>query len=952
MDPISATSIAAAAIQFVDFSAKVIFKTVQIHKSSSGSSADHDELEEVTRDLTLVCQNLDKSIASEASQHLGLQKPSPFKGLGVECQNVAAELLGALNKLKATGKHSKCRSFRQALLAVYKEGEIKALENRLGRFREQLTLRLLESLHNVIQGYYVTNKKPEGIERQDTGIAVEILEHLKASREWEKHLIDALHQNTGKTLLGSKPMLEPPSTLKTTLEMRLQQSLRFHEIDDRHERIPKALQDTFEWTYRPAGSRSKWASIVDWLQRGDAIYWITGKPGSGKSTLMKFIHDEKRTKRALEVWANGATLVAAGFYFWNSGEQVQMSLEGLFQSLLYSVVKERKELIPQLFPSRWEVLNLFGHDNHAWLLTECVDAIRRLASPVFSEYRFFFLIDGLDEYCGDHSELIHILHELVQASHIKLCVSSREWVVFQDAFSQLPSLLLQDLTSEDIQIYVRRRFEDHEGFNRMRKREPAFALELIDEVARRSSGVFLWVRLVVQSLLHGISNADRLSDLHRRLEQLPDDLESLFRKIFDSMDRFYLEHACQLFQIHRAHGPMSGLRFSFADEESESAWKTGRHKPLAPDDIVYTVDQMKRRIDSRTKGLLEMDNWRRPVRDNSSEQHYQYLATQCQVQYLHRTVKDFIETESLWKEVILPSTPGFDPYLSLLKALTLDIMTWDRKTSGPEHLNTSICEALCWASAVDPKSHRVAIEMLDALDQAVDEIWRDPKTHGLLPSLAMSDGQRHLLPLALRLNMDWWVRHLLVRRCPVSPPRPLRPYTFFTVEKIPVIECPKGLTVPALDKPSTDCMRVLLEYGASIYDRNDDDMPLWKYVRFEFRSLCNCYPGDYRPERGDFEYWCATVEMLIQFGADAAQLDTLFSSRKHSAWNREWQYRYYSFRETLSKIGSPENPTFDAAGLSPRKVAIERLKRRRAKRQADRATRRTLGSLHTFASAR
>ena len=141
--------------------------------------------------------------------------------------------------------------------------------------------------------------------------------------------------------------------------------------------------------------------------------------------------------------------------------------------------------------------------------------------------------------------------------------TSRDRPVFQEVFSQKPTLLLRDLTTQDIEIYVQTEFEQDPGFLQIKEREPMFAEQLLYEVAKRSSGVFLWVRLVVKSLPHGICNGDRISDICTRLGELPQDLESLSRKSFDSMEPRYRQHAVELFQIHRAHGSIRGLRSLF-----------------------------------------------------------------------------------------------------------------------------------------------------------------------------------------------------------------------------------------------------------------------------------------------------------------------------------------------------------------------------------------------------
>lgn len=76
-----------------------------------------------------------------------------------------------------------------------------------------------------------------------------------------------------------------------------------------------------------------------------------------------------------------------------------------------------------LFSERRETMRL-GQDPPSWTVTECIRSRRRLTMPHFARHKIFFLIDGLDEFSGDHKEIISLLKELEQARHIKNCVAS------------------------------------------------------------------------------------------------------------------------------------------------------------------------------------------------------------------------------------------------------------------------------------------------------------------------------------------------------------------------------------------------------------------------------------------------------------------------------------------------------------------------------------------------
>jgi ATPase subunit of ABC transporter with duplicated ATPase domains len=87
----------------------------------------------------------------------------------------------------------------------------------------------------------------------------------------------------------------------------------------RETKIVAAHTNTFEWIFEDTGTK-KPTSFVDWLTNQDGIYWIMGKAGSGKSTLMKFLASHRRTRKELLRWTGADNiLVMASFFFWSAG---------------------------------------------------------------------------------------------------------------------------------------------------------------------------------------------------------------------------------------------------------------------------------------------------------------------------------------------------------------------------------------------------------------------------------------------------------------------------------------------------------------------------------------------------------------------------------------------------------------------------------------------------------
>ena len=409
--------------------------------------------------------------------------------------------------------------------------------------------------------------------------------YIEDSRRWQAELIEAIHE--GKESFSERALsaAELTKAREESLQNKFLRSLYFPEIRERHDRISEAHEKTFRWIYgEPHPGDRSWTHFIRWLESNDSLYWITGKAGSGKSTLMKYIVNEARTVEHLQAWILGKTLVIAAYFFWNSGSDIQMSQDGLLRSLLYQILVEMPGLVRYLLPARWEVSRLFSSDPSPWSRHELRTAFRLLGNARDLDQKYCLFIDGLDEFDGNHSNLIDFLKDISSSTQFKICVSSRPWNVFEDAFGKEPNLKLQDLTYPDIRTFIDSSFRSHTSFVELQKRESQYATQLLDDIAQKAAGVFLWVHLVVQSLLAGLLNSDRVSDLKRRLDFLPPDLEDLYDKMLKSLDPFYFQHATQYFQIVQcAREPPTLLCLSFADEELEPA-QISEMQPLNDDD--------------------------------------------------------------------------------------------------------------------------------------------------------------------------------------------------------------------------------------------------------------------------------------------------------------------------------------------------------------------------------
>ena len=429
------------------------------------------------------------------------------------------------------------------------------------------------------------------------------------------------------------------------------ESLHYQRMEAREEKIIDAHAQTFEWIFDPYISSSRLPSkdnFVEWLANGNDIFWIAGKAGSGKSTLMKFLSHHESTRSALQQWADGKRLVTAAFYFWHAGTELQKSQEGLLQSLLYSILSQCPDIMPQVLCKRWEQCARNQSRSGHWTRAELLKAFSELSHQSSLNKRFCFFIDGLDEYDGDHSEIVDLVQSFATAKDVKICLSSRPWNVFTRAFEEgsYPRFYLEDLTRPDIKLYVQDMLGRNTLFRQLAVgKDSARCIRLEDEIVSRAQGVFLWVFLVVRSLIKGLTNADRVADLERRLQSLPTDLEAYFRHMFENIEDIYVQQTVQTFHIAlQVEGPLNLMTYAMIDELEECP----RYAIELPVQQMTTTEiesrcrDMKLRINARCKDLLQITrkDFQKPSMTSVNELP---MIFPYEVDFLHRTVKDFLQ---------------------------------------------------------------------------------------------------------------------------------------------------------------------------------------------------------------------------------------------------------------------------------------------------------------------
>src|ERR1700712_5369545 len=134
MDPVTALGAASAAVQLLDFVAKLLSTSIAIYKSKTDSVGAHEDLLTITQSLKTLNEDVISKAApgeklddEEEIENHEADQTDAIQQLCVSCNEVAAELIGALNKLQK-GSGRSWKSFLLALKTVWSDSEVNSLQ--------------------------------------------------------------------------------------------------------------------------------------------------------------------------------------------------------------------------------------------------------------------------------------------------------------------------------------------------------------------------------------------------------------------------------------------------------------------------------------------------------------------------------------------------------------------------------------------------------------------------------------------------------------------------------------------------------------------------------------------------------------------------------------------------------------------------------------------------------
>lgn len=354
---------------------------------------------------------------------------------------------------------------------------------------------------------------------------------------------------------------------------RLMQALKFDDMFEREDEIKARVNEygeTAKWIFgefprftnsssiREEALRDVHARFDKWLRESTGIWFIEGKPGSGKSSLMRFIRDnlqeDGNAHHLLSEWARGASTTVLSFFFFRPApSKLAKSFEGLWRSLCVQILDHDPSLLSGVVNDHNAPQSLQRALSKDQILPV---TLRKEALETWFFYllrstrsNVLILLDGLDEFQefegGDegHESLLEKVQSIDKNyPHVKLICSARPDKPFKHALRQGPYFQLQEVNFPDI------------AKSTIATLRGTAAFFLAQEIISRADGVFLWAHVVANDLAKAAKANASPSKLEERLDHFPRRMNELFSFLIARQDDFYRKNPQPILWLyHRAH---------------------------------------------------------------------------------------------------------------------------------------------------------------------------------------------------------------------------------------------------------------------------------------------------------------------------------------------------------------------------------------------------------------
>ncbi|GAB7334884.1 hypothetical protein MBLNU13_g06780t1 [Cladosporium sp. NU13] len=371
-----------------------------------------------------------------------------------------------------------------------------------------------------------------------------------------------------------------PSTSSTPQpERTVSDALAFDGMDARRTSIKVAYGNTCQWFFE-SPEYIKWRDNSS-LAEHHGFLWVRGKPGAGKSTLMRLSvkHADQKFPHDLRM----------SFFFNVKGALLESSVEGMFRSLLHQLLEQCPGLDQTIKQRAW--------NGPTWPV-ELLEEYFRDCVLILRGRDVTCHIDALDE-CeeSDIRAMIEFFEDLglrALSSHVRLrfCFASRHYPYI--SMSKCVQMVLDGHRGhqDDLLTYTK---------NNLRVMEPTIRDRLVPSIYNRARGTFLWLVHVIR-VINKDGDRGHSQGVEARMDAIPVALAYLYEDaIFNRGSEDSRYTLSMLLWLTFAQRPLSTTELYHAVMFTSEA-KSG----AAVIDETLDSSRIERFILNTTKGLAEI----------------------------------------------------------------------------------------------------------------------------------------------------------------------------------------------------------------------------------------------------------------------------------------------------------------------------------------------------------
>lgn len=383
--------------------------------------------------------------------------------------------------------------------------------------------------------------------------------------------------------------------------------------------------------------------ISDFFEQGGGVFFLRGKPGSGKSTLMNYLIEGRgrpRVDHKLRNWAGQKKLVCVSMMFLLHGTPLQRSLEGFYRTFFFELLCQCPGYVETLFPKR--STQGFSDNFHSSFRLETLQEAweKFLSIREHEKLKICALIDGLDELEGnsaDRLKFARTLKEWAESDDIKLICSGRPNAEFNIVFDKAQRRInLQDLTRADVRKILMERFEEVRHLSDLTQENIE---ELCNKISYQSEGVILWAVLVGKNLEEDVIHGKPFNSMESTIRTLPRGIEDLYERIWqdlrqDSHHQLMLRTIYELLVLYDGlFGTRALALFWLEDALSDDEFPYNEPiQTLSDIEANSRLEKVRGQLKQYTKHFVEVT----AVRD---------IRYHGFCRFIHRSAQEFIQTK-------------------------------------------------------------------------------------------------------------------------------------------------------------------------------------------------------------------------------------------------------------------------------------------------------------------